>query len=396
MRRLERLSIGLQLGLLVVSGLVVLTFSIATIAITLSHSRNDILDEEEALGKTYVAPVRDFITQRSKGATGGEAAASGVLIVMAGVFVAAYSRRLRLRVRQLRDTAGHLADGQLDRPVDTRTDDGFGVLAYSLEHMRESLRESMELAAHKVQLEQEMALTGQLQSHFFPQESTLQAGELHLRAQYVPADRCGGDWWWHEECPDGSLLVIMGDVTGHGAGAALVTGSMCTAIRCARDDGMLSDVPALMHLLNELLRGSTRGRYHMTLSVVRVDPERSTLQWWNAGAPPIMVRRKSGTIDTLTQRGTILGDETVQWGFLEDRMEPGDEVLVFTDGIPETERPGGKQLGLRRVRALLAECSTDNDNAGGGEHELLEAVVKERGDLPQDDDLTLVVVRRSA
>ena len=70
-------------------------------------------------------------------------------------------------------------------------------------------------------MEQDLALTGAVQHMLLPSDDVVYEPDLRVAGFYRPASRCGGDWWWFERLADGHALVLLGDVTGHGAGAVV-------------------------------------------------------------------------------------------------------------------------------------------------------------------------------
>src|SRR5690606_17890343 len=132
-----------------------------------------------------------------------------------------------------------------------------------------------------------------------------EAPELGLFGFYRPADQAGGDWWWYEVAGS-KLTVLIGDVTGHGPGAAMVTAAVATAFRIQSPDTPLPDRLRLCH--EEVLRVAG-GTYNMTVSAIELDYRTGRFAFYSAGGLPILRIRYDGRPRTLPCTGTPLGSE---------------------------------------------------------------------------------------
>ncbi|HLL56193.1 MAG TPA: GAF domain-containing SpoIIE family protein phosphatase, partial [Myxococcaceae bacterium] len=244
-------------------------------------------------------------------------------------------------------------------------------------------------------LEHDMKLTAAVQSLFLPKEDSCVSGAVSLHGFYRPAGKCSGDWWWYEVPSPGSMLVLIGDTTGHGAAPAMVTAAVAAGFRISRKlakDWSLQDT--LGELSQQLLEISA-GQYRMTLSAVHLDARTRKLRYWSAGAPPLLVLRSSGKVDSLACAGTPLGSDSFEVGWREVDLMPGDRIFSFTDGLSELELPSGRQFGMRRLSNLFIQTR------GLTLSEATEKIVSEldlargkgtSGEVPQGDDLTFALL----
>ncbi|MBM4319932.1 MAG: GAF domain-containing protein, partial [Deltaproteobacteria bacterium] len=245
------------------------------------------------------------------------------------------------------------------------------------------------LEAERSALRRDMELLGAVQSLLLPRDPAFSTGRLRCVSFYQPATNCGGDWWWYERLPEGALLLLVGDVSGHGAGPAMITAAIAGAFRSQWDSGGAGDPLRLLQALDRQVRSFGRG-VHMTLSLLRVDPLRQEIRWWSAAAPPIFVLGRDGAT-CLAQQGTMLGSEGAfhapekSLAFL-----PGDRLLVCTDGLLELREPGGRELGARRVAKLLS--ATRATPLQRLPELLREEIGSFQGNRPQDDDITFVMI----
>lgn len=264
---------------------------------------------------------------------------------------------------------------------------GLAVLAGVWRYQRQKLR-NVEREGRLAMAERDIELTGAVQAGFLPKFDGIDRPGLHLSALYRPAQACSGDWWWHEQA--GSIhWIVVGDVTGHGPGPAMVTAAAATAFRVQADLGT-SDFYERMRTINtEVLRVGD-GKYQMTLSAVALDENTGRFDFYSAGGLPVTCLRTDGKVKVFPCRGTPLGSPVFEMGKTNGELAPSDRLLVLTDGIPEIELPNGKLLGLRRLSEMLK--STQGMPVRQAVSQVLGQADQYRGATPQEDDWTMVMV----
>ncbi|GAB2581452.1 SpoIIE family protein phosphatase [Streptomyces capparidis] len=215
---------------------------------------------------------------------------------------------------------------------------------------------------------------------------------VHLAAQYLPATRglnIGGDWYDAFVQPDGSLLAVIGDVTGHGLHAAVVMGQLRTALRAyAVED----DSPArILTRLHRLLRHQQPDLY-ATAAIARLTPGDPTLVWAAAGHPPAVVRAPDGTVRVLdTKPGVMLG-VPIPYEYQDHALDlrPGSTLALYTDGLVE-RRSEGITPGIDRLaRALAALTAVDLEDLDSSAESLLKGLLH---DSERDDDVCVLLCR---
>ncbi|TAM51796.1 MAG: hypothetical protein EPN53_06425 [Acidobacteria bacterium] len=211
---------------------------------------------------------------------------------------------------------------------------------------------------------------------------------LELAVAMSTASEVGGDYYDFRPGPDGSLVVAVGDATGHGMAA----GILVTAVKAlfATLGGTTGLAPMLAES-DRVLRGMNLKHLHMCLAVARI--RRRWVTVCSAAMPPLLLRRAdSGVVEELGAGGLPLG------GGLSPAYEeqsaapgPGDTLLFATDGFPELLDPEGTPFGFDGVaRALQAAGGLP---ARDVVERLLAAAAAWRGGREQGDDITFVVVR---
>ncbi len=250
------------------------------------------------------------------------------------------------------------------------------------------------VAEQRKEMEHDLQLTAVVQSLLLPAVTSWSGASIELAGHHCPASQASGDWWWWENLTDGRLRVLLGDVTGHGAGAAMVTAMLAGCHRTLRDDPTELPTPALIERMHRALRGMCQGQYTMPFTAIELDPQANTLRWWNAGAPPILLRDRLGHVQAHGSAGTPLGSEQLHIGYLELPFGPGARALLYSDGTSEMTIANGKQLGIRKLRQFFE---------GSGQPDLIEArscllssLADAQQGRPADDDVTFAIIGRPA
>lgn len=247
--------------------------------------------------------------------------------------------------------------------------------------------------ADRVRMRESLELAMEVQHRLLP-KSPPQVPGLDMAALSIYCDETGGDYYdffTFTGKKAGRLGVVVGDVTGHGVGAALLMATARALLRPRAEEG--GTPGEIMAGVNRDLTLDTMGTGRfMTLFYLEIDQATRRLAWARAGHDPaLLYDPRSGTFLELDGRGVPLG--IVEDASYEDKSAaeaPAGAMLVIgSDGIWETRSPEGEMFGKDRLRDIV------RDKAAAGSRAVLEAVVQAlddfRGDCPQEDDVTLVV-----
>jgi hypothetical protein len=256
--------------------------------------------------------------------------------------------------------------------------------------------EGLERAAselmHKQRLEKELEIGARIQTCILPRE--VRIPELELSARMVPASEVGGDYYDAFPAGKGGFIGI-GDVAGHGLTSGLVmlmVQSVVGALARKAPDASPSElVCALNTVLHDNIRHRLRNKEHVTFTLLRYDPG-GRLTFAGAHEEICVLRKRSGKVELVATPGTWLGavrDVRKHTVDTELKLEPGDVVLLYTDGVTEARSAQGQQFGLERLTALL-ENSGDLPMDALIER-LYRAVAAHAKEL--DDDVTLLAFR---
>jgi ligand-binding sensor domain-containing protein len=239
-------------------------------------------------------------------------------------------------------------------------------------------------------VERDLALTGAVQTGFLPEQNEISTPQFQLVGVYRPADSCGGDWWWHEPLPGGRHLVMVGDVTGHGPGPAMVTAAVATALRVLVGSGV-HDVEHTLALLNREVLRVAKGKYHMTMAAMELDEASGRWRLLSAGSPPVLSLGERGEHRVHFCPGAPLGTEIgFELGVAEGTLQRGDRLLAYTDGIPEIPLANGQLLGMRKFAQQFER--TRRQPLRDAAATILGHADQARGNQPQNDDWTFTLI----
>lgn len=225
------------------------------------------------------------------------------------------------------------------------------------------------------------------------QQSTGSFFEVH--GYYESASECGGDWWSRIELPNGKLLVLVGDVTGHGTASAMITAVVkgyCDSLLTRQE---ISPAQLLQELNSVVFKMSTDSQRAMTMLAVLLDSSRSEITYANAGHPhPLVIGSAANTaVRYALGSGDVLG-VTPQISVTDRKLSfsPGEKVIIFTDGLTESLNKSDECYGDRRLvrllRGLNASASAESTNRA-----IIEDCKRFANGRPLNDDITSVVIR---
>lgn len=286
------------------------------------------------------------------------------------------------------------------------------LLALDRARFSELVRESPEFAIHvmattssrlrrlvieevkRQRLEEEMKIGREIQLSLLPTCCPELPG-WEISACYEPAREVGGDFYDFVRAPDDQsrLRLVIADVSGKGVPAALFMASARTTLRAESITGCgPGDV---LSRANQVLLLDRRLPLFLSAFYAMVDYTTGRVSFANAGHESPLWGHADGRVEALEQHGIVLGlfPDAVytEWSI---EMQPGDCLILFTDGVTEARNDAGEFFGESRLEQVVAA------QAAGAAGELLQAIVEAiaafAGSTPPADDCTLLVLKRSA
>ncbi len=242
-------------------------------------------------------------------------------------------------------------------------------------------------------LVEELAMAGRIQAEILPARAPQVRG-WDFAARLVPALETSGDFYDFIRLPNNNLGVVIADVSDKGMGAALFMALSSTLVRTYASQ--YATLPSFaLGMANERILLDTRSGMFVTAFYGVLETDTGRMRFVNAGHnPPYMFStQKNKTLDWLRATGMALGVmEDATWSQKVVKFSPGDVLLLYTDGITDAQDAQGNYYGEKRLQDVVRsrrDCSATS---------ILDAVLDDlqrfTGGMPQQDDITLVVVSR--
>lgn len=242
----------------------------------------------------------------------------------------------------------------------------------------------------KRKIERELVLAREIQQNFCPELPESYAG-VQICGNIEMCDAVGGDYLGYFRLPNDRFIMIVGDVSGKGIGAALVMSSLHATCRA-----LVRHVHALEHIasiLNETFVETTAPQTFVTMLIMLVDPKQRRVHYIRAGHNPPFRVTPSGEVTVFEDVGGPPVGLLSRLHYSREitDLEPGSSVVIYTDGVSEAENAVEEQFGMDRLASVLKEhrASSAKEMHAGIRHALKEFV----GDSPTHDDSTLVVMK---
>jgi sigma-B regulation protein RsbU (phosphoserine phosphatase) len=331
------------------------------------------------------------------------AAALGVLFgaaLLVSLFVAvSLTRTLTRAVHELHAGTERINVGDFSHRVPIHGDDQLATLARSFNGMAASIEALIVESKERQRLQSELEIAREVQSQLFPHYIPHLKG-VEVLGMCRPAQSVSGDFYDYMELPPARLALAFGDVSGKGISAALVMATLHSLIRAQLslvaqlhgDDETLHSTSQVIARVNQQLHLSTAANKFATLFFGTYDQDTSALIYSNAGhLPPLLIRNHRAS--RLEVHGMVVGAfPHAPYTSSLLRLEAGDLVVAFTDGITEPQNAYGDEFGEDRLAELLLR-EADQPVA-----EIIDNVMREidlwTGSPILQDDRTMLVLRR--
>ncbi len=284
----------------------------------------------------------------------------GSILLLATGLTLIFVRRLTRGIRQMWDATQRVAQGDFSCRVSivSSSQDEITGLANSFNVMAAKIDELMLQTAAKARMEKELEMAQEVQRKFFPTEDFRHEG-LQLAGHARPASECAGDWWQYRRIDD-RVFLIMGDVTGHGVSAALVTAAVHGAFSIAMED-LSKNLPSesallpVLNTMNAAVIAASGGASAMTAFAAEIDLKKGTMTYVNASHRMPYHCRIDGSGQKkvkplLGPSAPALGMEpSLACELASESLKEGDVLFLFTDGLLECENDTGLRLNKKEL-----------------------------------------------
>jgi sigma-B regulation protein RsbU (phosphoserine phosphatase) len=281
-----------------------------------------------------------------------------------------------------------LSTGDFSSRIHIETGDELELVAETFNKMLPQLEEH-------IKLKESLAVAEEVQQNLLPKIVCDFEGYT-ISAEAVYCDETGGDFYdffpYGED--KGKCCFVIGDVSGHGIEAALLMATARALIQAFCS--VVDDIAKAVAYVNKVISrdvGDT-GRF-LTLFLLTIEKQTGNIKWVRAGhEPAVIYDPASDTYTELAGAGMLLGvmDDAQYTAFSTDALTPGAVLCIGTDGIWEASNEKHQEFGQERLYKIIKE------NADyGAEHiknEILNEVSTYRGSMPQQDDITMVIIKR--
>ncbi len=245
-------------------------------------------------------------------------------------------------------------------------------------------------ALEKERLERDMQLAAEIQRRLLPTVYPQVAG-LELVGWSRPARHVGGDYYNLLARPEGRVVAVVADVAGKGMPAALMVSTAHSALNLLLDRSAVG--PDLVARLNRHILEASAPNKFITLLLAELDPANGDVHYVNAGHNPGLVLRAGGGVEELPPGGLPLGMFGGEYRDARARLDPGDLLCLYSDGITECADRRGEEFGPERLADLLRRGA--GKPIGELVREVDGATLEFAEGSDQADDQTLVLLRRS-
>ncbi len=296
------------------------------------------------------------------------------------------ARSLGRSVEGLFRGVARLAKGDFTVRIQPRSRDQVAQLTTAFNEMAERLEIADSERGERLRLEEELRVAREVQMRLLPDVSLLAPV---IQATILPAREVAGDYFDLFKLPDGRYAFFIADVSGKGTSAAFYAAETKGVL--AALDKMALGPQEILARLNAIWCATHPRQVFLTAIYGLFDPRDGTFCFARAGHPAGFLRRVDGRVERLAPNGIGIGMSPDRFESLlevaEGRLETGDSLLFFTDGLSEAQDPEGEFFGEARLELALAQ----GDDPKFAVLAAVDAFLKGR---PLEDDLTLLVLQR--
>lgn len=316
------------------------------------------------------------------------AVGTAAFIILITVSLVAFlgSKKIISPLITMTNAAKKIAEGDLSVNVKIDSTDERKTLADAFNSMIPKLQDHLRIT-------KSMELAQEVHNNLLPDVSPEIDG-LDISGISISCDETGGDYFDYYEAPAGAGLgILLGDVTGHGVSAALLMATGRAHLKHA--SGHNASLPSRIADVNKQLCldiGDT-GRF-MTLFCMEISPDNSTATYVRAGHDPAAIYNPS----TGEQR-ELMGDPMLALGIFDEseyadfkvELSAGEIIFIGTDGIWEARNTTDEMFGRKRLDKIIMESA--EKPAAEIQNLIINAVVNFQGEMEQEDDITLVIIK---
>lgn len=319
---------------------------------------------------------------------------AGLVILLASVAIASF--QITYPIARLSDAVERMASGELDAKAEGRfSKDEIGQFARTFNRMVDDLNAYVHAltdeTARREAIEGELRAARRIQQSLLPDPLPPRT-DLELAAVNAPALQVAGDYYDYFVRPDGVIVALVADVSGKGMPAALFMAVTRTVLRAVEARG--GGPAEVLSRANPLLTESNPQGMFVTVLLAHYEPASGRLTFASAGhASPIVVN-PAGAVRSIPHRPALMMGFVAETNYsdAETSLEPGETLVLYTDGVTDAHAPDRTLYGEDRLKELLA---ANADKAPAALCQAVVAALDEFENRDHHDDITVLALRRA-
>lgn len=313
----------------------------------------------------------------------------------ASIFGAVILSTITIRpIKKLSEGAAVIGTGDLDYKIKLRTSDEIGQLANEFNVMTEQLKKARDLEIESRIMEEQLELAKEIQEGLNPMDF-YDKGGVQIKGFTRAAKGVGGDYFDYVDIDRNRVGALLSDVSGKGVPASLVMVMIRTVFvsYVSRKD---IECASVVRAINESLSADFAIDKFATLFFMIYDRSKGELHFTNAGHGPLFCYRAARNACTVTKLDDVpIGImDDVEYKQAKVKLNPGDFVVLYSDGVTEMRNENKEEYGRLRLQNLIIENNRLNAD------EIVEKIVSDvdsfRGSVEPHDDMTTLVFKRSS
>jgi sigma-B regulation protein RsbU (phosphoserine phosphatase) len=314
-----------------------------------------------------------------------------------GILSLLTSGRLTRQISRLTLAAENIGRGDLDTKIDGSGNDEVGLLATTFSKMALDIKKLLIETKDKERMEHELKTAQYVQSHLFPVKVSYTMNKINIFGGYLTSTECGGDWWFYFISGD-DIFIIIADATGHGTPAAMITAvSRSIFVQFEKKQASIEEMTSVW---NEAIANCSGNKIFMTAIILQINTISGVYRGINAchEVPYLIKRTAEGDVSDFLQitNNSCLGEDRTHnkenWSTFTGKFNPGDRIMLYTDGLWDIKTPSGNKYSSRRFQKKLNELS----NQSKSEQDLVQNLFKfvddnQAGEILPDDIAAVVI-----
>lgn len=213
-------------------------------------------------------------------------------------------------------------------------------------------------------LDEQLHNAQKIQEKIIPKTETFDSSYYSFYSYLKPFRRVGGDFFDFQILDDDCVSFLLADATGHGIDAAMLTGMVKLIYSYSmREESIQKSPGKLLEQIDQEIEKLLGFSFFSSFSFL-LDPNSKKIYWSNAGHPPAFLIKKDGTVIELTNNLPLIGMHSmindIDYSDQVNDFGPGDKLILYTDGLPESQNISQKEYSLKRVKLLVEKYSNSS------------------------------------